>query len=93
MMGKMCGVHKVAWVLLIVGGLNWGLVGLNPGWNVVHLLLGSWMWLERLVYILVGLSAIAMLGVTKCCMTCNAKEKKSMGGSGSGQMPGGGQKM
>ena len=27
-MGKMCNAHKVAWVLLIVGGLNWGLIGL-----------------------------------------------------------------
>ena len=75
MMGKMCGVHKVAWVLLIIGGLNWGLVGLNADWNVVHLILGSWMWLERLVYILVGVSAIVMLGVCKCCMTCSAKMK------------------
>jgi len=76
MMGKMCGAHKVGWVLLIIGGLNWGLVGINADWNVVHLLLGSWMWLERLVYILVGISAVMMLGVCKCCMDCTCKMKK-----------------
>jgi len=76
MMGKMCGVHKVAWVLLVIGGLNWGLVGINADWNVVHMLLGSWEWVERAVYILVGVSAVMMLGVNKCCMDCTAKPMK-----------------
>jgi len=76
MMSKMCPAHKVAWVLLIVGGLNWLLVGINPAWNVVHLILGSVYWLERVVYILVGVSAIMMLGVCRCCMTCMPKDKK-----------------
>ncbi|MFZ2803844.1 MAG: DUF378 domain-containing protein [Patescibacteria group bacterium] len=76
-------MHKIAWVLLIIGGLNWGLVGINPSWNVVHLILGNWMWLERVVYILVGVAAIAMLFVCKCCMTCMSKDKKMMGSNGS----------
>jgi len=69
MMGwKKCGVHCVAFWLLVIGGLNWGLVGLFD-WNLVNVLLGSVEWLERAVYVLVGLSALAML-VTGSCKKC-----------------------
>ena len=50
----------IALVLVIVGGLNWGLVGLFQ-WNLVSALFGSVAWLERLVYILVGLAALYMI--------------------------------
>jgi len=63
-----CGVHCAAWCLLLVGGLNWGLVGLFK-WNLVEVLFGSWPWLVRLVYILVGLSAVVML-MKKSCKQC-----------------------
>lgn len=43
-------------VLLIVGGLNWGLVGLF-GFDLVAALLGEMSAASRLVYVLVGLSA------------------------------------
>ncbi len=49
-------LHMVAFVLLVVGGLNWGLVAFN--YNLVDMLLGKWESLEKLVYILVGLSAV-----------------------------------
>ena len=45
-----------AW-LLVIGGLNWGLVGLGMG-NVVEMLLGAWPMLVSVIYILVGLSAL-----------------------------------
>ena len=52
----------VAWILLVVGGLNWLLIGLGgfmgANWNVVAIILGSWPQVEWLVYILVGLSAV-----------------------------------
>ncbi len=51
----------LALVLLVVGGLNWGLVGLL-NFNLVTTLLGEGM-LANLVYILVGLSA-AYVAVT-----------------------------
>ena len=44
-------------VLLVVGGLNWGLVGLF-GFDLVASLLGPMSSLSRIVYALVGLSAI-----------------------------------
>ncbi|MFC7177081.1 DUF378 domain-containing protein [Halosegnis marinus] len=58
-------VNAVDWislVLVIVGAINWGLVGigefLEANWNVVNLLLGSVPTLEFLVYVLVGLAGI-----------------------------------
>lgn len=46
--------------LLIIGGVNWGLVGLF-NYNLVMGLFGTWPMVERLVYVLVGLSAVYML--------------------------------
>ena len=43
----MKGLHMVAFILLVVGGLNWGLSAL--GWNVVNMLLGSWPMVEKVV--------------------------------------------
>lgn len=52
-------MNKVAYVLVIVGALNWGLTAFDL--NLVNLLFGSWSMVERLVYILVGLSAVWLL--------------------------------
>ena len=68
----MKALHKIAFVLLIIGGLNWGLVALGTymgsNWNVVNLILGSWSSVENLVYLLVGLSALLLIFGKKCCM-------------------------
>ncbi len=51
--------------LVVVGALNWGLVGLGglmgSEMNLVKMLLGSMPALENLVYVLVGLSGAWML--------------------------------
>ncbi|PDT47729.1 MULTISPECIES: DUF378 domain-containing protein [Sinorhizobium] len=44
-------------LLVIVGGLNWGLVGLF-GFDLVAAIFGAGSGLARIVYILVGLSAV-----------------------------------
>lgn len=44
-------------VLLVVGGLNWGLVGAF-GFDLVAALFGEMSAVSRLVYVLVGLSAV-----------------------------------
>ncbi|OGE26833.1 DUF378 domain-containing protein [Candidatus Daviesbacteria bacterium RIFCSPHIGHO2_02_FULL_39_12] len=49
-------LNQVAFVLLLVGGLNWGLVGLL-NYNLVDSLLGG-LGLAGLVYTLVGVSAV-----------------------------------
>ena len=55
-------IHTIAWWLLIIGGLNWFLVGLGSFlggyWNVVYMIFGSWPAVEGLVYVLVGLAAV-----------------------------------
>lgn len=70
-MCKMCGsscacpVHCTSWWLMWVGALNWGLVGALRI-NLVNMIFGSWPTVERVVYVLVGLAAIAMLFAGKC---------------------------
>jgi hypothetical protein len=49
--------YWVALLLVIVGGLNWGLVGAF-NFNLVAALFGPMSTLTRAVYVLVGLSAI-----------------------------------
>ena len=49
-------IDWIAFVLLIIGGLNWGLVAFD--YNLVFAIFGYTPVLERIVYILVGISAI-----------------------------------
>lgn len=51
-------LDKIALFLLIVGGLNWGLVGLFEFDLVAFLFGGSTAALSRIVYVLVAVSAI-----------------------------------
>lgn len=78
MMKNMCGMHKLAWLLVIIGALNWGLVGLGGyfggNWNVVNLIFGSWDWLEWLIYLLVGISGVLLL-MKGSCKKCMAGKK------------------
>jgi uncharacterized protein len=53
-------VNIVTLVLLIVGGLNWGLVGLF-GFDLVAAIFGEMSALSRLVYTLVGAAALLQL--------------------------------
>ena len=50
-------VDVIVAVLLVVGGLNWGLVGLSR-YDAVAAFLGDGSALSRVVYSLVGLSAV-----------------------------------
>lgn len=47
----------IALVLVIVGGLNWGLYGLF-GFDLVAAILGEFSMLSRIIYTLVGVSAV-----------------------------------
>ena len=81
-----CIVSKTAKVLLVIGGLNWGLVGIgmlmNSGdmnaLNVIHMILQSWPMVEGIVYVLVGVSAVVKIFGCRCkkcmaaCASCNA---------------------
>ncbi len=68
-------LHIITFLLVIVGALNWGLVGIFD-YNLVHMILGSLPILERIVYALVGLSAIYALAMhSKDCKTCTMTGK------------------
>ena len=71
MIRNMKWLHIIAFVFLIVGGLNWGLVGLF-NFNLVTMLFGMWPSLVMLIYILVGASAV-WIGAThmKDCKICS----------------------
>lgn len=77
MLKKMCGVHKVASCLLVIGGLNWLLVGLLGKDLFVLLGLGMGHIVAKIVYVLVGVSAVSMFGLVKCCYKggCNCDGK------------------
>ena len=49
---------KIAMILVIIGGLNWGLVAISPSYDLVQLIFGFMPVLAQLVYLLVGISAI-----------------------------------
>ncbi|MEI8337575.1 MAG: DUF378 domain-containing protein [bacterium] len=68
----MKAIHMVSFILLVVGGLNWLLVGLGAG-DLVAMLLGAGSMLARAVYILVGLSAIVLIAThKKDCKMCSS---------------------
>ncbi len=54
---KMKTFDVIAATLLVIGGLNWGLVGLL-GFDLVAAIFGEMSLLSRLVYLLVGLSGL-----------------------------------
>jgi uncharacterized protein len=56
----MKGLNLLAIILLVVGGLNWGLVG-TTGFDLVRAIFGDMTPLSRIVYTLVGLAAIYQL--------------------------------
>jgi len=50
----------VTLILLVVGGLNWGMVGI-AGFDLVAALFGDMSPLSRIVYALVGVSALLQI--------------------------------
>lgn len=61
---KLNVIDWVALVLVIVGGLNWGLVGLL-NYDLVAAIFGVMSTLSRVVYVLVGLSAVWLAYMAK----------------------------
>lgn len=73
-----CGtLGTVTWVLVLVGALNWGLVGLGSlvsgaDWNLVSMIFGQWPVVEAVVYLLVGVSAV--YSIVACWSSCTMKK-------------------
>lgn len=68
-------LHIIAFSLVLIGALNWGLVGLL-GINLVTMIFGMGT-LENIVYILVGASGVYIaVGHKNDCRICGGKGKK-----------------
>jgi uncharacterized membrane protein YuzA (DUF378 family) len=61
-LAKLAPIDLLAIVLVIVGGLNWGLYAF--GYNLVSILLGWMPILEKAVYVIVALAAIYLAAIT-----------------------------
>jgi uncharacterized membrane protein YuzA (DUF378 family) len=68
----MKATHTVAFILTIIGGLNWLLVGF--GWNLVDAIFGVGSTGSMIVYIIVGLSAIWLIIDHKKTCSCCVKD-------------------
>ena len=67
-------LHMIAFILLVVGGLNWGLVGLFQ-FNLVTTILGAWPLVVTVVYVLVGVSAVYLAAThMNECRVCSKKK-------------------
>jgi len=71
-------LNMLTGILLVIGGLNWGLVGLssfmnNINLNIVNLIFGGIPVLENIIYLLVGISAIAHAYTCFTGCTCQKK--------------------
>lgn len=66
--------HMVTFILMFVGALNWGLVGLFD-FDLVEALLGSWPGIAKLVYVLIGASAVYIMAThMNDCKICSKKK-------------------
>ncbi len=68
-------IDMIAMSLIVVGGLNWGMIGLF-GFNLVAFLFGEMGIVSRVIYALVGISAVYHLSTFKAVQRrweCNTK--------------------
>lgn len=56
----MKALDAIALILVVIGGINWGLVGLFD-YNLVDALFGTGSALSRIIYVIVGIAAIYAL--------------------------------
>ena len=62
-MNKLNSLDWLALVLVIIGGLNWALIGFFS-FDLVAAIFGSMSVLTRIIYALVGLSALYLIPVS-----------------------------
>lgn len=76
MLKQACLFCKIVGAIAIIGALNWGLIGVAQ-FNLVDYLLGAGSVAARIVYILVGLSGLALLtSFFTTCPQCESQCKK-----------------
>ena len=76
----MKALHAVTFFLVVIGGLNWLLVGV-AGWDIGDLFGGMDALASKIIYILVGLSAIVLLFTHKRdCRMCMGNDSSMSSG-------------
>ena len=50
-------MNILAWILVIIGAINWGLVGFF-NWNLVDAIFGAGSVVSRIIYAIVGLAGL-----------------------------------
>lgn len=71
-------LHMISYILLWVGGLNWGVYGLTS-WDVGQLFGGMNNSVARVIYVLVGLAALYLLFTHKSyCKECAKSAQAAM---------------
>jgi len=71
-MHKCSTLGWICFILVIIGGINWGLIGFFS-FNLVATIVGAWPAVERIVYILVGLSSLYLIYEGfRCCRACKS---------------------
>lgn len=79
---KGCTPSTIGYYLVILGAINWGLVGLSDftamNLNVVSLLVGGMPALESLIYIIIGIAGVVTCYGCRCstCKACRVDEAK-----------------
>jgi len=62
-MRSLYAIEVAAIVLIVIGAITLGLMGVF-GWNPIHAIFGSVAWLERLIYIAIGVAGVYAAIVT-----------------------------
>ncbi|MDE0243163.1 MAG: DUF378 domain-containing protein [Candidatus Kaiserbacteria bacterium] len=81
-------IHKIAMILVLIGALNWGLVGvtglfMDEYFNLVEYLASDLIGLqvlENIIYVIVGVSAV-ILSVSKGCCDSMMKQRTTVEGT------------
>jgi len=76
-MKQKCIFDMIVWIIVIIGALNWGLVGVFH-FDLVAFIFGDMSMGSRIVYGLVGLAGIgAIFSCARKCAKGNCGEKDS----------------
>ena len=54
------GLDYTALIISMIGGLNWGLIGLFK-FNLVSWIFGDMSWISRIIYVIVGICGLYLL--------------------------------
>ena len=56
------GLDYTALTLVIIGAVNWGLIGIFK-LDLVNLIVGNMTWMSRVIYTLIGISGLYLLSL------------------------------